>query len=68
MKEFTKDKLKHVDTVEKNKLPSAGGNLKSKLSVQCLQQLYKKIFIPILLTAETVIYLRIVIKLPSIHV
>ena len=25
VKEFSKDKLKHVDTVEKNPLPSAGG-------------------------------------------
>jgi hypothetical protein len=26
VKEFSKDKLKHVDTVEKNPLPTAGGN------------------------------------------
>ena len=27
MKEFSKDKLKHVETVEKNALPSAGGTV-----------------------------------------
>ena len=26
VKEFSKDQLKHVDTVEKNPLPTAGGN------------------------------------------
>ena len=44
VKEFPKDKLKHVETVEKNPLPSAGGknSLKSSFSFAFMHRLCAK--------------------------